>query len=169
MWFGWAQTEPPGWLVPILIAGSVLGVLIAIGGIVLAIRSPSGSSPMADDRVRRRYNVIVGIEFGLIFVGAAILGQVAEDFISAWIALVVGVHFVPLARAFGERLLELAGWAITAVAVVAGVVAATTDHNSSTVAGTGAGLLLLVTAVLTLLGVRLGGRGAVTPAGTSPR
>jgi hypothetical protein len=166
MWFGWAQSEPPGWLVPILIVGSVLGALVAVGGLVLAVRSPSGSSPMADPAVRRRYNIVVGIEAAAIFAGAALLGQLAPDFIAAWIALIVGLHFVPLGRFFGERLLEVSGWAVTAVAVLAAVTAATTDSSSSTVAGVGTGLILLVTGVLSLLGIRL---APTTPEPAPPR
>ncbi|WP_157018199.1 hypothetical protein [Cryptosporangium arvum] len=155
MWFGWATSDAPGWLLPVLIAGSVAGLAVVVLGVVLAKRSPAGSSPMADPAVRKRYNIIVAIEFGLIFAGAAVLGQVAEDYIAAWIALIVGLHFVPLGRVFAQRLLEVAGWVITAAAIVAGVVALTTDADTSTVAGVGAGTTLVVTGVLTVLGVRV--------------
>ena len=156
MWFGWAQSSSPGWLVPVLIVGSVLSVLLLVGGVVLAWRSPAGSSPMAEPRVRRRYGITVGIEFGLAFVGAALLGALGgEHYIAAWIAGVVGVHFVPLGHFFGERLLQASGALITVVALVATVVAASGGTDTSTVAGTGTGLLLLLTGVLTLAGVRL--------------
>lgn len=155
MWFGWGTADAPEWLGRLLFAGVVISAAVLVVGIFLAVRSPSGSTPMADPAVRRRYNIIVGIEFATIFVGAALLGQFAPDFIAAWIALVVGVHFVPLGRVFGERLLELSGYLIAVVAVVAGVVAVVNDTNSNVVAGAGTGLILLVTGLLTLLGVRL--------------
>ena len=75
------------------------------------------------------------------------IAAVIEGFFAA-------MWFVPLGRFFGERLLEVSGWVITVVAVLAGVTA-TTDANSSTVAGVGTGLILLVTGMLTLLGIRL--------------
>ncbi|GAA0260867.1 hypothetical protein [Cryptosporangium japonicum] len=159
MWFAWATSSAPGWLLPVLIAGAVAGLAVVVLGVVLARRSPSGSSPMADPAVRKRYNIIVAVEFGLIFAGAAVLGQVAEGYIAAWIALIVGLHFVPLGRVFAQRLLEAAGWVITAVAVVAAVVALATDGETSTVAGIGAGVTLVATGVLTFLGVRVFGDG----------
>ncbi|GAA3382367.1 hypothetical protein [Cryptosporangium minutisporangium] len=160
-WFAWANAEAPGWLSPVLLVGSVLALVVLVAGVVLAVRSPAGSTPMADPAIRRRYNLVVAIEFAVIFLGAALLGRFAPDFVAAWIALVVGVHFVPLGRYFGERLLEVAGWVITAVAVAAGVVALTTDANSSTVAGVGTGLTLLVAGALALLGIRLFGTARV--------
>ncbi|TQS41246.1 hypothetical protein [Cryptosporangium phraense] len=154
-WFGWAQAEPPGWLVPLLIVGAVLSGALAVGGVVLAVRSPSGSSPMAVARTRTQYYVTVAIEVVLIWAGSALLGATGHDeYIAAWIALVVGVHFVPLGRFFGEPLLQISGVVISLVAIGAAVVALATDSGSSTVAGTGTGLALLVTGVLTLFGVR---------------
>jgi hypothetical protein len=163
MWFGWAQNEPPDWLVPVLVVGTVLCVALAVGGAVVAWRSPDDSSPMADPRVRRQYGITVGIEFAVIFVGAALLGALdGQQYIAAWIAAVVGIHFVPLGRFFGERLLQISGVLITVVALVAAIVAATQDVDSSTVAGAGTGLLLLLTGLLTLAGVRV--PGAANPA-----
>ncbi|MFI5954792.1 hypothetical protein [Cryptosporangium sp. NPDC051539] len=155
-WFGWAQEDPPGWLVPLLVVGVVLSVVVAIAGIVLAVRSPSGSSPMADPRTRTRYFVTVGIEVALIWAGSALLGATGHDeYVAAWIAFVVGVHFVPLGRFFAERELQLSGVLITIVAVVAAVVTVATGHTSSTVAGAGSGTLLVLTGALSVLGIRI--------------
>lgn len=156
MWFGWAGARAPAWLVPPLIAGAVLAGVIAVLGVLLAWRGHSASSPMADPAVRRRYNLVVLVEFAVIFAGSALLGRLgAEEYVAAWVAAVVGLHFVPLGRAFGEPLLQLSGVLITAVAIAAAVLTALGGGDTSTLAGAGTGLLLLLTAVPTLLGIRI--------------
>lgn len=152
-WFGWGSAEPtPRWLTLILQIGTLLALLVLVLGIVLAVRSPSGSTPMRDPAVRRRYGQIVGAEFALIGLGAAVLGVTGlADWIPVWVCAGVGIHFFPLATAFGDRGLIVLGALVSAVAVVAVVVALSTDVAPGTVTGVGAGLSLLVWAAVTLV------------------
>ena len=78
VWFGWGQAAPPPWLVAPLAAGAGLAVLLTVAGIVLTTRSAGRLRVMADPAVRRRYSIIVGLEFGLLGVGAAVLGAIAD-------------------------------------------------------------------------------------------
>lgn len=95
------------------------------------------------------------VEFVAAFAGAAILGATDhQDCIAAWIAFVVGVHFFPLATVFGRASMRVAGTAICLVAIPAFVVGATTDTAPATVAGTGVGLVLLVSALVLLAVIR---------------
>ena len=65
-WFGWAMASAvPRLLTLVLQIGIGLGILVAIAGIVLAVRSPAQSTPMRDRAVRRRYGIVVGLEFAL--------------------------------------------------------------------------------------------------------
>src|SRR5262249_40496551 len=93
----------------------------------------------------RRYGIIVGIEFGIAGVGAAILGAVGQvAVIPVWICAVVGVHFFALAPVFGNRSIAYLGVLVCAVAVAAGIVGLTTGVGPSAVTGGGAGALLLI-------------------------
>jgi hypothetical protein len=79
VWFGWGQAAAPSWLVVPFAVGAGLGVLLAVAGVVLAWRSPGPLPAMSARAVRRRYGIIVGLEFGLLGVGAAILGATGHD------------------------------------------------------------------------------------------
>jgi len=165
MWFGWGQAEATGVLITLRTVGSALSLILVVAGGVLAFRSPSDSSPMADPAVRRRYNIIVVIEFGLTGLGAVLLGALgASDWIPVWICAVVGVHFYPLATALGDRSLRPLGTALTAVAGLALVLGLGTDV--APVTGVGAGLALLIAGCYALLGP---GRAAPEPASVSRR
>jgi hypothetical protein len=66
LWFGWGQAAPPSWLVVPLAAGGGLAVLLTVAGVVLTMRSAGPLRVMSDRAVRRRYSIIVGLEFGLL-------------------------------------------------------------------------------------------------------
>ncbi|MGF7122247.1 hypothetical protein AB4Z09_22210 [Rhodococcus sp. TAF43] len=159
MWFGWGSAEAPDWLRTVLLVGQVVAGLVVIVGIMTAVRSTGEHTPMADPQVRRRYNVVVGAEFGVLFAGAILLGSLGLGaWTAVWICAGVGIHFFPLARMFGDLWLVPLGVAVTAIAVVALVVGLATDVAPSTVTGPGAGLLLLVAAVAVLATSRPAGR-----------
>lgn len=101
-------------------------------------------SPVDGAAAGKCFGIVVGVEFALVGLGAAILGFTSHpEFIAAWTCLVVGVHFLPLARLFvGIGMAPLAG-AVSVVGVAAFVVGATTTVLPSTVAGLGAGACLL--------------------------
>lgn len=151
LWFGWAQQGPPAGWPAFLIAGAVLGLLVAVAALLLTRRHHGGPSVMRHKVNRRRYGQIVGIEFALIGIGSAALGiSGRSDFIAAWILFVVGVHFLPLARLFRSPSLALAGVIAAVVAVAAAVVGITTDVLPSAIAGGVGGLVLLVSGAVTL-------------------
>jgi hypothetical protein len=154
-WFGWAMAAAVPRLTQLLQIGIGLGALIAIAGIVLAVRSPAESTPMRDPAVRRRYWIVVGLEFALLGAGAAVLAiSGLAQWAPVWICAGVGVHFIPLSRVLGDRFLVILGALITAVAVAALVVGLTSAVAPSTVTGAGAGLCLLITAAITLIAKR---------------
>jgi hypothetical protein len=152
-WFGWAMAAVgSGLLSHLLQVGLGLGVLTVIVGIVLAVRSRGQGTPMRDRAVRRRYGILVGLEFALLGAGAAALAiSGLGKWIPVWICAGVGIHFIPLSRVLGERSLLIFGVLITAVAAAALVVGLTSAVAPSTITGTGAGLCLLVTAAITLI------------------
>lgn len=151
-WFGWGSGDAPDGWEPVLTIGSVLAIAAAAIGAVLAFQSWRTGSVMRDPDAGRRYGIIVGIEFGTAFVGAAVLGAVGlAEYIAPWIALVVGVHFFPLAPVLHDPLLKPLGAAVVAVAVAAVVAGLTTSVAPSFSTGIGAGTLLLAAAVAALV------------------
>jgi hypothetical protein len=106
--FGWGQAAPPSWLVAPLAVGDGLAVLLTVAGVVLITRSAGPLRVMADPGVRRRYSIIVGLEFGLLGAGAAVLGATGQArWIPVWICAGVGVHFCLLAFGLATLLQSL--------------------------------------------------------------
>jgi len=151
-WFGWAQERPPAaWRAP-LIGGAVLSLVVAAVGGVFAWQNWSGASALGEPDALRQYGILVGIEFGIAALGAAVLvlrGQ--ARYLAPWICLVVGVHFWPLAPVLNNPLLIALGAVLVAVAVAGMVSARRTDVAPSAVAGAGAGVALLAAAGLGVL------------------
>ena len=151
MWFLWGRSAAPTWLDVPLAIGAVAGVLVVIAGIVLAVRSREQFTLMDDPAVRQRFHLIVGAEFGLLGIGAVILGALGlADWIPIWICAGVGLHFLPLARIFVDRYLAPLGILILAVAAAALVVGLTTTVSPSTVTGPATGACLLLAGIITL-------------------
>jgi hypothetical protein len=75
VWFGWGQADAPSWLVIPLAIGTVLGALLAVAGVVVAKRSAGPLPAASDPAVRRRYGIIVGLEFGLLGAWPAVCAQ----------------------------------------------------------------------------------------------
>ena len=152
VWFGWGQAAPPSWLVVPLAVGAGLAVLLTVAGVVLTTRSAGPLRVMADPAVRRRYSIIVGLEFGLLGAGAAVLGATGQArWIPVWICAGVGVHFFPLASTLANRSLRLLGVLLIGVAAAALATGLASATAPSTVTGAGAGLCLLAFGLATLL------------------
>ena len=152
VWFGWGQAAPPSWLVAPLAVGDGLAVLLTVAGVVLTMRSAGPLRVMADPAVRRRYSIIVGLEFGLLGAGAAVLGATGQArWIPVWICAGVGVHFFPLASTLANRSLRLLGVLLIGVATAALATGLASATAPSTVTGAGAGLCLLAFGLATLL------------------
>jgi hypothetical protein len=152
VWFGWGQAAAPSWLVIPLAVGTALGALLTVTGVVVTKRSTGALPVMTDPAVRRRYSIIVGLEFGLLGAGAAALGATGHyQWTPAWICFGVGVHFFPLASTLQNPALRPLGALLIAVAVAALVVGLASAVAPSTVTGLGAGLCLLAFGLATLL------------------
>jgi hypothetical protein len=148
VWFGWAQEAPPArWRVP-LAAGSGLGLVLAVIGVLLTWQHWGPESALAAGEARRTFGIVCGIEFGLAGLGAGLLGAWKRpQWIATWIAFVVGIHFIPLAFIFDDPAqLGLAALIVTAAGLSV-VVHRRTAITASAVVGLGSGAALLVYAV----------------------
>ncbi|WFF04684.1 hypothetical protein O7622_16520 [Micromonospora sp. WMMD1076] len=150
-WFGWAQEAPPKAWRPWLGIGSVLSMVAAIvGGIVTARTWDEGNS--VDERTGPVFGVIVLIEVVLCAAGAIWLQRAGRaSLVPVWIALIVGLHFFPLAPLLGYPVLAIWAALVTLVALVGVVVARRRDLTPSAVVGAGTGVVLLAGAVTALV------------------
>ena len=98
-----------------LLAGMALAACIGIMG-RRSMRQSSGSGPLSAEQVAvsqqtgRRFGWINAIQGGAIFLAVVLLNAVHRPlFIAPVIAIIVGLHFFPLASLFGARVYYATG------------------------------------------------------------
>ena len=150
-WYGWAQDDPPPtWRKP-LIAGSILGMVVAVAGGILAWRNWSTGS-VFDADTSPIFGLIVGVEVLLAVGGSFLLSRRGRrELVAPWVALVVGLHFFPMAPLLGYPLFYVVAVLVTVAALVSVPVARSHDITVSTVTGAMCGTILLAAAVFSLL------------------
>lgn len=107
-WFGWGQEDPPRHWQWRLGVSSAVGLLFAgIFGYSVAIRWNDGTA------LEGRYEwfgVLVGIEVLLAAVGCVLLWRrQLSRWMSWWVALIVALHFIPLAFILNDASLAALG------------------------------------------------------------
>jgi hypothetical protein len=133
---------PAAWSIALDTAAAGLGA--AAAAIFVLWRRRAAPSALADPRARRSYWKILGIEAAAIAGGAGGLAAAGESsYIAAWVLLVVGVHFLPLARVFQIHALLPAGLLLIPGAAAAAAIGAAGGNPPSRVAGTIGGLVCL--------------------------
>ena len=93
----------------------------------------------------RVYWVMVAFEVVLLPVGVKLLVRLDHPELTVpWVALIVGVHFLPFARAFEAPVFRVLGLVLIGLAVVGGVLGLRAGADVATlVAGIGSGIALL--------------------------
>lgn len=153
-WFGWGQAGASAPLAAVLWSGTVLAALLTLFGVVVTGRAADRALLATDPTARRRYGLIVGLEFTIMGAGAAALGAVGQyRWVPVLICFGVGLHFFPLAPVLRNSTLRLLGVLLILVAAAAAVVGIMSKATLSLIVGPGAGLSLLVFGVATLLAV----------------
>jgi hypothetical protein len=149
-WFGWAQERPPVAWRKVLVAGSIVSLLTTVAGGVLAWQHWSDGT-VFDDDTGRQFGVVVGVEFAVAALGAGLLtARRRTDILSAWIALVVGVHLFPVASLLHYPLIYVAAVLVTLVAFAAVPLARSRSLEVSAVTGLATGTVLLAAALFSL-------------------
>ena len=112
-------------------AAAAAGCFVAQAVRLLAARHRFPADLSAQDQARRRrtgqaFGLVFGAEGAAIGAAAAVLGSTGHDaFVVPVIALVVGLHFYPMARIFERRIdTYLATW--TCLVALAGILATAT-------------------------------------------
>jgi hypothetical protein len=148
------------------VAGT-LGLVVALSLVVAARRQSAQQADGTDEplppETRRRFVQVNAVQWFLI-VAAAVGCSAAgvPELTMPLVAVVVGLHFLPLARVFGESRLVVPGLVLTALGV-AGLLAWAADASRGTVytlVGVGAALTLWSTALWSVAGARAAARQA---------
>lgn len=132
---------------PLSLVVRLVGVLIFLAVVWYAVlrRRPAPPEPAVPARALRVYWICVAAEVIAIPLGSQLLVRVLHQpaLTPVWVVFVVGVHFVPFARAFRVPLFALlAAWLI-AVAVIGAAVTLGVGPAGAGWTGIVAGLLLL--------------------------
>lgn len=154
VWSGWAQERPPRGVIWRVVLGAVgvAGVAVAGLSIPLVVRNwRSGTAIEVGGAAWTVYLIVAAIEVvACIALAVWASSERRSDLIASLVLAVVGIHFVPLASVFGQRILVWVGVALTIVAVVA-VVLPTQKNARSFWCGILGAPILLVGAVACLL------------------
>ncbi|KAA9395485.1 hypothetical protein FCK90_00160 [Kocuria coralli] len=150
VWFGWGQEDPPRQWRWRLGAGSVLGVVLA-GAFGYALVTRWGEATALDGRYAW-FGVLVLAEVVLAAAGCLVLrGRRQGRWMAWWVAVVVALHFVPLAVLLGD-------WSLTVLGLlqVIGLLALvprlrSSDEPTSRWVGPGMGASFLAFAVVSLV------------------
>lgn len=123
---------------------------------IAAIRSGVRASTEHGERLERRYLLIVAVETVVLFGGLAILRPIEPAVTLGWIALVVGLHFIPFVSLWprGRAQFYVLAATLTMLGVL-GLVFAFTTHDAQLVAlvsGGGSGVALLTLGVVSAIG-----------------
>lgn len=151
-WFGWAQENPPkSWQIPLGIASGISFIVAGIGG-YLAWQNWDGATALASSDVYKQFGIIVGIECALALIGSLVLYKLRKQaYVSAWIAFVVGIHFIPLAGIFKDNALYILAALVAAAPLVAVYLARRTKLSVVTLTGVFVGTSLFAFALRGLL------------------
>ncbi|NYD35666.1 hypothetical protein [Actinomycetospora corticicola] len=140
---------------PVIVVAIAAGIAI----VVAAQRSRGMSGAAGPPMHRTAYLRIVAVEAVALVVGAPLLARFAPHLPIAWVALVVGLHFVAFAVWWlpGERTFLAIGAVMTVLGVLGFAIGLTGGEDTADVvalvAGVGSGVTLLVPS--TIAAVRL--------------
>lgn len=149
----------PGALAPAVRILGGIAFLAILASLFMRSKGSRGRPMTPDPRARRVYWRSVAVEAILIPVGASAFTRLSHpELVVPWVALVVGAHFLPFARAFQVAGFRPLAWCLIGLAVIGGCLALTAGAAAgAAVAGVLSGVALLAFAVY------LGRSGAPAP------
>ncbi|MGZ4521053.1 MAG: hypothetical protein ACXVGN_07105 [Mycobacteriaceae bacterium] len=129
-----------------------LGVVAFIAVMTLVVVRRGGEqrlAPAPDQRAWRTYWSMVILEVILLPIGSVTLTRLGHPELGvAWVALIVGVHFLPFANAFDVPDFRLLAWTMIVLAPIGGVLAvAVSAAAGAIVAGVLSGVALFAFAL----------------------
>lgn len=148
LWLGlWANDQYPG-VLALLVVALGTAVLLAVSRRVYKANSLALKAVKQAPESRRKsrvFKLINGLQWGVVFLAVLLLSQTGN---TRWtlpaIILIVGVHFLPLARLFQYRPHYVTGAALILLAIVYPLAAR--DGPENAIGALGTGLILWVSA-----------------------
>lgn len=129
----------------------VAAILVFVAVVVALVRSRVESPGPAPGGIRT-YWTWVALEVVAIPVGAQVLNRLDQsDLVLCWVVLVVGVHFLPFARAFRAPVFVALGLALIGLGLVGGAAVLTGVDDAQLWAAVAAGFVLLAFAAYGVL------------------
>lgn len=127
-------------------------VVVALAVLALALLRPPPAPPEPGPRAWRTYQLSVLAMVVAIPAGAAVLGGAGrDDLVLPWVVLVVGLHFLPFAGAFGTPLFRALGLTMAVVATAGAVCVRAGVQDAAPWTGVVAGGVLLTAAAVPLM------------------
>ena len=139
---------PTGWPWPVRAVG-LLVFLAVLWFAVVKVWDVRDSTPPVPSALRTYWISVLGMLL-LLPLGSVLLNQVDRPELTLpWVVLVVGAHFLPLARAFRVPVLRAVGVALVVVAVLGAVLVLSVGSGwSVSVTAVAAGFTLLAAAAV---------------------
>jgi hypothetical protein len=130
---------------PAALAFRVAGLVVFGLVLVVLLRGPATAPPRPRPGALRTYVLCVVGEIVAIPVGAAVIRGLSgpPELIVVWVVFVVGVHFLPFARAFELPVFALLGWTLIVLALVGGALTLAVDATAGPWTAVIAGFVLL--------------------------
>jgi hypothetical protein len=140
-----AGSLPPALVWPVRLAG-VLIFLAVLWYAVLRQREPRRERYRRPRTALRNYYICLGLLMLAIPAGIWLYQQVlpVPSLIVPWLVVLVGLHFIPFASAFGIPLFERLGAVLLALGVVGGAMVLNFSSSVSGLTGVVAGFSILV-------------------------
>jgi hypothetical protein len=129
---------------PLPLVVRIAGVAAFAAAMWVVMRRPPAGRPPARQSLRT-YWIAVAAEVVAIILGANVINRVFErpELTVCWVVLVVGVHFLPFAKAFDAPVFTPLAWSLIGLAVVGGALTLATTATAAAATAVIAGFVLL--------------------------
>lgn len=147
-WFAWGSGLAPAWGSTLLLAGMLPAVIVGVTAIRTRLRTPGGS--LHQGAGLKSWWLWLGVEVALILVGNIVLIRTGHPvYVICWTHLIMGLHFIPLARTYRIATLVWTGALCSIVAVGAAALQAVgAVPTGLTVGGLGGAVMVASAAVM---------------------
>ncbi|THV41275.1 hypothetical protein [Glycomyces buryatensis] len=142
--------ELPGAIALTLRCIGIAGFAFVVWYTQIRTRGYQSAAEPPTSKAMRVYWICVIAEVLSIPVGAMVINNVIDqpDLTVCWVVLVVGVHFLPFAKAFNAPIFTPLGWTLVGTAVIGGALTLTVAAQAAAWAAVLAGVALLVSSAL---------------------
>jgi hypothetical protein len=130
---------------PAAAAFRTAGVVAFVLVVVVVLRGPRAEPPRPSRGALRTYVLCVAAELVAVPVGALVIRTLdgPPELVVVWVVLVVGVHFLPFAWAFGLPVFGVLARTLIALALVGGALTLAVDAGAGPWTAVAAGFVLL--------------------------